>query len=59
MSKYEENSPVNTKAREGGEGCASGVGTEIPLHHMEKTMIKQFVLYQPMEDPILQQVGMT
>jgi len=47
----ERNSPADTKVSEegGGEG-APGAGEEIPLQPVEKTMVKQVVPLQPMED---------
>ena len=56
-------------SKEGGGGGATGTGAAIPLQSMEKTMVRQAVLLQPMEvhggtdihlqpmeDPMLEQV---
>ena len=41
---------------EGGGGGAPGTGAEIPLQPVGKTMVRQAVPLQPMEDPMLEQV---
>jgi len=67
---HERNNSADTKVSgEGGEGGAPGTGEEIPLQPVEKTMVRQAVLLQPMEahrgadnhlqpmeDPMLEQV---
>ncbi|GAB0180598.1 acid sphingomyelinase-like phosphodiesterase 3b [Grus japonensis] len=47
----ENNNSADTQvsAEEGGGG-APGAGAEIPLQPVEKTMVRQAVLLQPMED---------
>lgn len=45
------NSPADTKTRgRRGKGGAPGVGTDIPLQPLRRTMVKQVVLLQLMED---------
>lgn len=45
------NSPADTKTRERkGKGGAPGVGTDIPVQPLRRTMAKQIVLLQLMED---------
>ncbi|GAB0195124.1 hypothetical protein GRJ2_001977700 [Grus japonensis] len=47
----ERNNSADTKgSAEGGGGDAPGTGAEIPLQPMEKTMVRQAVPLQPMED---------
>ncbi|GAB0188269.1 EH domain-containing protein 4 [Grus japonensis] len=47
----ERNSPAATKvSAEGGGGDAPGARAEIPLQPVEKTMVRQAVHLQPMED---------
>lgn len=41
---------------QGGGGGAPGAVAKIPLQTMEKIMMTQFVLLQPMEDATLEQV---
>ena len=42
---------ADAKAREeGGRGCGVGAGIEIPLQPLRRTMVKQVVPLQPMED---------
>ena len=46
----ERNKSADTKvSEEGGGGGAPGVGAQIPLQPMEKTMVRQAVSLQPME----------
>ncbi|GAB0185306.1 junction-mediating and -regulatory protein-like [Grus japonensis] len=44
------NSADTKVSAEGGAGGAPGAGAEIPLQPMEKTMVKQAVPLQPMEE---------
>ncbi|GAB0195028.1 acid sphingomyelinase-like phosphodiesterase 3b [Grus japonensis] len=45
------NNSADTKvSAEGGGGGAPGTGAEIPLQPLEKTMVRQAVPLQPMED---------
>lgn len=45
------NSPADTKTRERkGKGGAPGVGTDIPVQPLRRTMAKQVVLLQLIED---------
>ncbi|GAB0180652.1 acid sphingomyelinase-like phosphodiesterase 3b [Grus japonensis] len=45
------NDPADTQvSAEGGGGDAPGAGAEIPLQPVEKTMVRQAVPLQPMED---------
>ncbi|GAB0193217.1 epimerase family protein SDR39U1 [Grus japonensis] len=47
----ERNNSADTKvSTEGGAGGAPGAGAEIPLQPVEKTMVRQAVPLQPMED---------
>ncbi|KAJ7424985.1 hypothetical protein BTVI_04248 [Pitangus sulphuratus] len=46
---------TNISEEGGGEG-ALDTRAEIPLQPMVKTMVRQVVLLQPMEDPILEKV---
>ncbi|GAB0177095.1 epimerase family protein SDR39U1 [Grus japonensis] len=51
MRRCERNNSADTKvSADGGAGGAPGAGAEIPLQPMEKTMVKQAVPLQPMED---------
>ncbi|GAB0180448.1 AN1-type zinc finger protein 5-like [Grus japonensis] len=51
LGRCERNDSADTKASaEGGAGGAPGSGAEIPLQPMEKTMVRQAVPLQPMED---------
>ncbi|GAB0187378.1 hypothetical protein GRJ2_001203100 [Grus japonensis] len=47
----ERNNSADTKvSADGGGGGAPGAGAEIPLQPLEKTMVRQAVPLQPMED---------
>lgn len=48
--KCERRSPTDIKVSGEGEGGGGGAGVEVPLQPMEKTMAKQVVALQPMED---------
>lgn len=48
--KSGRNGPTDTKAREGEEG-ALGIGTEIPLQPLEKTMVEQISTLQAHGEP--------
>ncbi|GAB0192682.1 hypothetical protein GRJ2_001733500 [Grus japonensis] len=49
--KCERNNSADTKvSAEGGAGGAPGTGAEIPLQPVEKTMVRQAIPLQPMED---------
>jgi len=50
--------PANTKVNEeGGEGKgASDAKAEMPLQHMERTVLEQISILQPMEHPTLELV---
>ncbi|GAB0207935.1 tRNA:m(4)X modification enzyme TRM13 [Grus japonensis] len=51
LAKAEPISDGDTKvSEEGGGGGAPGARAEIPLQRMEKTMVKQAVPLEPMED---------
>ncbi|GAB0184750.1 AN1-type zinc finger protein 5-like [Grus japonensis] len=51
VRRCERNNSADTQvSEEGGGGRAPGAGAEIPLQPMEKTMVKQAVPLQPMED---------
>ena len=51
------NNPADPKvSEEGGGGGASGTGAEIPLQPVGKTMVREAVLLEPVEDPMLEQV---
>ena len=51
------NSPADTKVNEEGEGeDTPGTGAEILLQPMGKTMVREAVLLEPVEDPTLEQV---
>ncbi|GAB0181680.1 EH domain-containing protein 4 [Grus japonensis] len=51
VRRCERNSPADTKvSAEGGGGGTPGTRAEIPLQPMEKTMVRQAVSLQPMED---------
>ncbi|GAB0207967.1 hypothetical protein GRJ2_003262400 [Grus japonensis] len=57
LAKAKPISDADTKvSEEGGGGGAPGTGTEIPLQPVEKTMVRQAVHLQPVEDPTLEQV---
>ena len=47
------NIPGREMMREQKWGGAAGAGAEIPLQPVDKTMEKQIVPLQPMEDPML------
>lgn len=50
---FKRNSPADTKTGEGrGEWDAPGARTEILPQRVEKTMVEQVVVLQPMEDHI-------
>lgn len=49
MRICERDSPADTKVSKGGQGGVPGVGAEIPLQPVVKTMASQAVLLQPME----------
>jgi len=44
------NNSADTKVSEGGGEGASGTRAEVPLQPIEKTMVKQVVSLQPVED---------
>ncbi|GAB0188319.1 hypothetical protein GRJ2_001297200 [Grus japonensis] len=46
----ERNNSADTKVSEGGGGGAPGARAEIPLQPMEKTVVRQAVPLQPMQD---------
>ncbi|GAB0180870.1 hypothetical protein GRJ2_000552300 [Grus japonensis] len=51
VRRCERNNSADTKvSEEGGRGGAAGARAEIPLQFMEKTMVRQAVPLQPMED---------
>ena len=51
VRRCERNNSADTQvSEEGGAGGAPGAGAEIPLQPMEKTMVRQAVPPQPMED---------
>ena len=51
MRIRERNNPADTKvSEEGGGGGAPGAGAEIPLQPVVKTMVRQAVPLQPMEE---------
>ncbi|GAB0183081.1 acid sphingomyelinase-like phosphodiesterase 3b [Grus japonensis] len=52
VTRCERNNSADTKvSEEGGAGGGPGTGAEIPLQQpMEKTMVRQAVPLQPMED---------
>ncbi|GAB0179801.1 epimerase family protein SDR39U1 [Grus japonensis] len=51
VRRCERNNSADTQvSEEGGGGGAPGTGAEIPLQPVEKTMVKQAVPLQPMED---------
>ncbi|GAB0175634.1 hypothetical protein GRJ2_000028600 [Grus japonensis] len=51
VRRCERNNSADTKvSEEGGAGGAPGAGAEIPLQPLEKTMVRQAVPLQPMED---------
>lgn len=53
MRKCEKNSPAETQViEEEGEGDAAGAGAKILLEPREKTMVKQVVCLQSMEDHV-------
>ena len=52
------NNPADTKvSEEGGGGGAPRAGADIPLQPMVKTMVKQAIPLQPVEDPTPEHVG--
>ncbi|KAK4824540.1 hypothetical protein QYF61_016144 [Mycteria americana] len=51
VRKCERNNPADTNISEGGRGgCAPGTRAEIPLQPVEKIMVTEVVLLQPVED---------
>ncbi|GAB0209697.1 potassium/sodium hyperpolarization-activated cyclic nucleotide-gated channel 1 [Grus japonensis] len=57
MRICERNNSAGTKvSEEGGIGGAPGARAEIPLQPVEKTIVKQAVALQPVEDPTVEQV---
>ena len=57
MRICERNNSADTEVgEEGGGGGAPGARAEIPLQPMVKTMVRQAVPLQPVEDPTLEQV---
>ena len=57
VRRCERNNSADPKvSEEGGRGGAPGAGAEIPLQPLEKTMVRQAVPLQLMEDPTSEQV---
>ena len=57
MRICERNNSADTEVgEEGGGGGAPGTRAEIPLQPLVKTMVRQAVPLQPVEDPTLEQV---
>jgi len=55
VRRCERNNSADTKVSEkGGGGGPPGIRAEIPLQPMEKTMVRQTVLLQPVEFPVEQ-----
>ncbi|XP_010184119.1 PREDICTED: leucine-rich repeat and calponin homology domain-containing protein 1, partial [Mesitornis unicolor] len=57
--KCERNSPADARVSEGQGGGVPDAGAEVALQPVEKSMVKQVVPLQPMEDTMLQQMDLS